>query len=388
MVTRLCGTPQEDFLAVCQQFASTSVRDRTATLLYALGWTHHTNGLQIIRTAAMIQLLLGNIGMPGGGINALRGHSNVQGYTDLGLLWQSLTGYLPLLSEKIAALPNQVNYWQNTDKFFISLMKCFYDDNATQENQWSYDWLPKWDKSYDCMAQAEMMEQGAINGCLVQSFNLLAAFPDKNKACRALSRLKYMVVIDPLSTETASFWQPHGEFNDVDPAQIATEVFRLPSSCFAEEEGSVANSSRWLQWHWAAGRGAARRSYSRNALFAPARAVPRGRRRGAGAADGDALGLQQPCRSVAGRGGEGEQRPGAARRLRRQRQATAEKGPAAALLRRAAQRRQHRQRLLDLRRQLDARQQPDGAPRQRRSFWAGRGFRLGLGLAGEPPHSL
>jgi len=265
MVTRLCGTSQDAFITVCEQLASTCVPNRTATILYALGWTHHTNGSQIIRTAAMIQLLLGNIGMPGGGINALRGHSNVQGYTDLGLLAQSLPGYLPLPSEKMttlatylqqatpaATLPDQVNYWQNTDKFFVSLMKSFYGDKATAENQWGYDWLPKWDKSYDCMAQAEMMEQGALNGCLIQGFNLLAAFPDKNKAVRALSRLKYMVVIDPLRTETASFWQHHDEFNDVDPSTIQTEVFRLPSSCFAEESGSVANSSRWLQWHWAA----------------------------------------------------------------------------------------------------------------------------------------
>ncbi|SUB19191.1 Formate dehydrogenase, nitrate-inducible, major subunit precursor [Pantoea agglomerans] len=160
MVTRLCGTSQESFIAVCRQLASTCVPNRTATILYALGWTHHTNGSQIIRTAAMIQLLLGNIGMPGGGINALRGHSNVQGYTDLGLLAQSLPGYLPLPSEKmttlatylqqatpVAALPDQVNYWQNTDKFFVSLMKSFYGDKATAENQWGYDWLPKWDKS-------------------------------------------------------------------------------------------------------------------------------------------------------------------------------------------------------------------------------------------------
>ncbi len=265
MVSRLCGTSKDDFLTICQTIASTSVPDRTTAFLYALGWTHHTNGAQIIRTAAIIQLLLGNIGMPGGGINALRGHSNVQGYTDLGLLSQSLPGYLPLPSEKqttladylqqatpVSPLPGQVNYWQNTDKFFVSLMKSFYGDNATAENQWGYNWLPKWDKSYDCLALAEMMTQGKLNGLIIQGFNPLAAFPDKNKAFRAFSRLKYMVVIDPLSTETASFWQHHGEFNDVDPAQIQTEVFRLPSSCFAEENGSIANSSRWLQWHWAA----------------------------------------------------------------------------------------------------------------------------------------
>ena len=265
LVNRICGTPEEDFLLICEQLAATSVPNRTASILYALGWTHHSNGSQIIRAAAMVQLLLGNIGMIGGGINALRGHSNVQGFTDLGLLSQSLPGYLMLPSEHqtslesylqqttpAAALPGQVNYWQHTPKFFVSLMKSFYGDNAQQDNHWGFDWLPKWDKNYDCMTQAEMMTEGKFNGYIVQGFNPLAAFPDKNKASRAFSRLKYMVVIDPLSTETASFWQPHGEFNDVDPTQIQTEVFRLPSSCFAEEDGSVANSSRCLQWHEAA----------------------------------------------------------------------------------------------------------------------------------------
>ncbi|WP_110026471.1 formate dehydrogenase-N subunit alpha [Mangrovibacter plantisponsor] len=265
MVENLCGTSQADFLHVCEQLATTAVPNRTATILYALGWTHHTNGAQIIRASAMIQLLLGNIGMPGGGINALRGHSNVQGFTDLGLLSQSLPGYLKLPSEKQstleqylgentphALLPGQVNYWGNTPKFFVSFMKAMFGDAAQASNQWGYDWLPKWDKSYDCLTQAEMMAEGKFTGCLVQGFNPLAAFPDKNKALRAFSKLKYMVVIDPLSTETASFWQNQGEMNAVDSAAIQTEVFRLPSSCFAEENGSVANSSRWLQWHWAA----------------------------------------------------------------------------------------------------------------------------------------
>ncbi|SUB19192.1 Formate dehydrogenase, nitrate-inducible, major subunit precursor [Pantoea agglomerans] len=127
-----------------------------------------------------------------------------------------------------------------------------------------------------------MMEQGALNGCLIQGFNLLAAFPDKNKAVRALSRLKYMVVIDPLRTETASFWQHHDEFNDVDPSKIQTEVFRLPSSCFAEESGSVANSSRWLQWHWAAAEPPAEALHDgknpRQSVHASARALSPGRR--------------------------------------------------------------------------------------------------------------
>lgn len=265
MVVSLCGTPAHHYEEICRSLAETSAPDKTATFMYALGWTHHTNGAQIIRAAAMIQLLLGNIGMAGGGVNALRGHSNIQGYTDLGLLSLNLPGYMPLPSEKQAdlktylkqitpdaLLPDQVNYWKNTPKFFISMMKSFYGDHAQADNQWGYEWLPKWDRSYDVMVQTELMVEGKMNGYIVQGFNPLAAFSNKNKATEALSKLKYMVVIDPLATETSTFWQNHGEFNDVDSASIQTEVFRLPSSCFAEENGSIANSGRWLQWHWAA----------------------------------------------------------------------------------------------------------------------------------------
>ncbi|AJW28993.1 formate dehydrogenase [Chania multitudinisentens RB-25] len=265
MVNRLCGTSIKDFTRICELLASTSAADRTATILYALGWTHHSAGAQTIRAAAMLQLLLGNIGMAGGGVNALRGHSNIQGYTDLGLLSTNLPGYMPLPSEKQtdyqtyisqitpAALgSHEVNYWQNTPKFFVSMMKSFWGEHATAENNWGYDWLPKWDRLYDVMTQAELMIQGKINGYIVQGFNPLAAFPDKNKSAKALAQLKYLVIIDPLVTESSNFWQNHGEMNEVRPQDIQTEIFRLPSSCFAEEDGSIANSGRWLQWHWAA----------------------------------------------------------------------------------------------------------------------------------------
>lgn len=242
--------------------ASTSAPDRTTTFLYALGWTQHTVGAQNIRTMAMIQLLLGNMGMAGGGVNALRGHSNIQGLTDLGLLSTSLPGYLTLPSEKQvdlqsyleantpkATLADQVNYWSNYPKFFVSLMKSFYGDAAQKENNWGYDWLPKWDQTYDVIKYFNMMDEGKVTGYFCQGFNPVASFPDKNKVVSCLSKLKYMVVIDPLVTETSTFWQNHGESNDVDPASIQTEVFRLPSTCFAEEDGSIANSGRWLQWH-------------------------------------------------------------------------------------------------------------------------------------------
>lgn len=264
VVAKVCGVKQDDFLEICNLLAETSVPDRTATFLYALGWTQHSSGSQIIRGAAMIQLLLGNIGMPGGGVNALRGHSNIQGYTDLGLLSLRLPGYMNLPSEHQSTLeqylrettphdvvPGEVNGFRNTPAYFVSLMKTFWGDKATKENSWGFDWLPKWDKSHDVLAYFDRMFDGKVNGYVVQGFNPLAALPDKNKTQQALARLKYLVVIDPLKTETSVFWQNHGEQHDVDPSTIQTEVFRLPSTCFAEENGSIVNSSRWLQWHFA-----------------------------------------------------------------------------------------------------------------------------------------
>jgi formate dehydrogenase major subunit/formate dehydrogenase-N alpha subunit len=241
MVQTITGTQVADFLHVCEQLASTCVPDRTATFLYALGWTHHTAGAQIIRGAAMIQLLLGNIGMAGGGVNALRGHSNIQGYTDLGLLSTRLPGYLNLPEDRQqtieqyladatpkADLPGQVNYWKNTPKFFVSLMKDLYGEHATRENSWGYDWLPKWDRSYDMLAYFDLMYRGKVNGYIAQGFNPVAAMPDSGKIRDALSKLKFLVIIDPLQTETSTFWKNHGEFNDVDPRRSRPRCSACP----------------------------------------------------------------------------------------------------------------------------------------------------------------
>ncbi len=265
MVATICGTPKDAFLKVCEMIAETAAPNRTMTILYALGWTHHSQGSQIIRTGAMVQLLLGNIGAAGGGMNALRGHSNIQGLTDLGLLSNLLPGYMTLPGdaeqdyktyiEKRAfkpLRPGQLSYWSNYGKFFVSTMKAWYGDAATAENDWCYHWLPKLDKGYDILQVFENMNQGKMNGYICQGFNPLGSAPCKVKVANGLAKLKYLVIIDPLATETSEFWQNHGEYNDVDPAKIQTEVFRLPSTCFAEEDGSLVNSSRWLQWHWKA----------------------------------------------------------------------------------------------------------------------------------------
>lgn len=265
VVNNITGTPVEDFLYVCQELAKTKANDKVATFLYALGWTQHSYGTQIIRTAAMIQLLLGNVGVMGGGINALRGHSNIQGLTDVGLLSTRMPGYLDLAKDSQVSLDkylaektpkslqdDEVNYWGNYPKFYVSFMKSIFGDNATKENDWGFDWLPKWDESYDILRFDKMMRERTAQGFICQGFNPLAAFPDNNSVREGLKNLKFLVVIDPLQTETSEFWKNRGELNDVDSSKIKTTVYRLPSNCFAEEEGTIANSARLLQWHWAA----------------------------------------------------------------------------------------------------------------------------------------
>ncbi|KQV48657.1 formate dehydrogenase [Pelomonas sp. Root1217] len=262
-VSKITGTPKDKFLKVCEMIAETSRPNKVMTIMYALGWTQHSQGSQMIRTGAIMQLLLGNIGLPGGGMNALRGHSNIQGLTDLGLLSTSLTGYMSLARDaeqdletyyKTRALkplrPGQMSFWQNYPKFFVSQQKAWWGKAATAENDWAFHYLPKWDKGYDVLQTFELMGQGKLNGYICQGFNPVGSFPNKKKIIGGLSKLKFLVVIDPLNTETAEFWKNHGEHNDVKSEDIQTTVFRFPSTCFAEEDGSLTNSGRWLQWHW------------------------------------------------------------------------------------------------------------------------------------------
>jgi formate dehydrogenase major subunit len=267
MVERICGTPKEKFLKVAQMIGECSSKTKTMTSMYALGWTQHSKGSQNIRCMAMLQLILGNIGVRGGGMNALRGHSNIQGLTDLGLMSNMLPGYLTLPMETEATFasymstrgfkplrPNQTSYWQNYQKFFVSFQKAMWGAAATAENEYAYDYLPKLDvPTYDVLRAFELMHLGKMNGYFCQGFNPLLAFPNRKKLTEALSKLKFLVVMDPLDTETARFWENHGEHNDVDSAKIDTEVIQLPTTCFAEDTGSLTNSGRQLHWHWAGG---------------------------------------------------------------------------------------------------------------------------------------
>jgi len=264
-VEEICGTPKDKFLKVAQMMGETCTPDKVMTILYALGWTQHTVGSENIRTMAMIQLLLGNIGRAGGGVNALRGHANVQGITDLCPFAASMPGYLsaPTDADDTYAKfiearvpkelrPNSVNFWKNFPKFQVSLMKAWWGDAATKENDFAYDYFPKRDHVYDIMHTFERASNGELRGLICQGFNPMAAMPNKTKLETALSKLDYMVVLDPLKTESAEFWKSFDQYHKADPAKIKTEVIRLPTSCFAEDPGTFTNSGRVLQWHWAA----------------------------------------------------------------------------------------------------------------------------------------
>jgi formate dehydrogenase major subunit len=262
LVERITGSPKDKFLKICEMIAETSSPDKAMTSMYALGWTQHSYGSQNIRTMCIVQMLLGNIGVRGGGMNALRGHSNIQGLTDLGLLSNTMPGYLSLPVELETDYPtymkkrqfkplrpNQTSYWQNYPKFYASLQKAMFGKAATPENNFAFDWLPKLDTTYDILKAFELMQDGKMNGYICQGFNPLMSIPDKNKVRSSLAKLQFLITMDPLETETSHFFENHGEFNEIDPAQVMTEVIKLPTTCFAEDEGSLANSSRWLQWH-------------------------------------------------------------------------------------------------------------------------------------------
>ena len=182
------------------------------TSMYALGWTQHSKGAQNIRGMAMLQLILGNIGVPGGGMNALRGHSNIQGLTDLGLMSNLMPGYLNIPTEKEPdfatymksrafkpLLPGQTSYWQNYPKFMVSFMKSMWGEAAQKDNDWAYHYLPKLDvPAYDMLRMFELMDQGRVNLYFCQGFNPLLALANRNKNTSALSKLKMLVVMDPL----------------------------------------------------------------------------------------------------------------------------------------------------------------------------------------------
>jgi len=262
-VSAITGTPKDKLLEVYKVIGSTGKPNRVATVCYAMGWTQHTVGVQNIRAFSMIQLLLGNIGMPGGGVNALRGESNVQGSTDYGLLFHILPGYLPSPTASIEKLetyidkltpktkePRSVNWWGNRPKYLVSYLKAIYGHAATKDNDFGYGWLPKLDEGMNCswLNLFDAMYKGKFEGFFAWGQNPACSGANSNKTRAALAKLKWMVNVNLYDNETGSFWKGPG----MKPEEIQTEVFMLPCCSSIEKEGSLANSGRLAQWRYKA----------------------------------------------------------------------------------------------------------------------------------------
>ena len=266
MVERITGISRDQFLKAADLF--TSIRKdgdmkKVATVIYAVGWTQHTYGTQIIRTAAMLQLLMGNVGRAGGGVNALRGHSNIQGATDMAGIFDNLPGYLKMPNPNDVDLAvylkritptsskpkewDSFNYWSNTPKFVVSMLKAFYGDAAKKENGFAYDFLPKIDRNYSWTQIWDHMYRGDVKGMFAFGMNGVMIGPDTNKNIEALKKADWLVVGEIYPDETSEFWKAPG-ISAEEMKKINTTVYRLPCAGFAEKDGSMTNSARWLQW--------------------------------------------------------------------------------------------------------------------------------------------
>ncbi len=273
VVANICGCDAGAFLKAADIVTSTGTPDRAGTMLYALGWTHHSHSVQLIHAAAMLQLLLGNIGRPGGGVNALRGHANIQGGTDCGMAYHNVPGYIPIPKADHQALdaflhavtpkplrPASMNFWSNTDRFFVSQLKAYYGGAATRENEFGYSWHPKLPRSpaganenWSWAHLFDHMYAGRMEGLFSFGMNPVSNGPHSKKAIAALSRLKYLVVAENFEQETSSFWREDIlALVEKKPEDVDTEVFLLPAANFAEKDGSFVNSARWIQWKWKA----------------------------------------------------------------------------------------------------------------------------------------
>ena len=273
-VANICGCTAEDFLKTAELITSTYTADRAGTIMYALGWTHHSHSVQLIHAAAMLQLLLGNVGRAGGGVNALRGHANIQGGTDCGVAYHNLPGYIPIPKADHESLDSFVtavtpkalsatstNFWSNTDRFTVSQLKAYYGTHATRENGFALSrsiracrkTRPAATRTGAGPTCSTTCTAGRMEGFFSFGMNPVSNGPHSRKAVAALSKLKWLVVAENFEQETAAFWRDDIQaLVDKKPEDVQTEVFMLPAANFAEKDGSFVNSARWIQWKWKA----------------------------------------------------------------------------------------------------------------------------------------
>ncbi|HCP61377.1 MAG TPA: formate dehydrogenase, partial [Actinobacteria bacterium] len=259
MVEKICGTPKELFIKVAETLIANSGRDKTSAFVYAVGWTQHTVGVQYIRTAAIIQLLLGNIGRPGGGIMALRGHASIQGSTDIPTLFDLLPGYIPMpkaahdrtWDEYMKNNGATSGWWVEFPKYMVSLLKAWFGEHASAENDWGYGYLPRLTGDHSHMTTVADMADGGVKGYFMMGENPTVGSMHGALHRKAQRELDWLVVRDFIVTETADFWRtaPEIERGEVRPEDIKTEVFFFPCAAHTEKDGSFTNTQRLLQWH-------------------------------------------------------------------------------------------------------------------------------------------
>jgi len=261
-VEQTCGIPPPLFRRVADTLCTNSGRERTSAFAYAVGWTQHTVGVQYIRTAAIIQALLGNIGRPGGGILALRGHASIQGSTDVPTLFNLLPGYIPMPHRKrtstwetcLAATRAPAGVWGHMEDYLVSLLKAYYGDAATAGNHWAFDHLPRIDDDHSAYVFTKGMLDGTVKGFFLLGENPAVGSSNGRFNRMAMASLDWLVVRDLVEIESASWWYrgPEVESGEVVPSRVGTEVFFLPAAAHTEKDGSFTNTQRLLQWHHAA----------------------------------------------------------------------------------------------------------------------------------------
>ena len=259
LVEDVCGVPKDLFIEVAETLCESSGRERTSAFCYAVGWTQHSVGVQYIRTAAIVQLLLGNIGRPGGGILALRGHASIQGSTDIPTLYDILPGYIPMphaqehqtLSEYVELNSSPTGFWGHMEAYVVSLLKAWWGDAATADNDFCFDYLPRIDGDHSTYATVQAMLDGGVKGFFVVGENPAVGSANGRMHRLAFAQLDWMVVRDLVEVETAAFWcdSPEIERGELHTRDIATEVFFLPAAAHTEKDGSFTNTQRLLQWH-------------------------------------------------------------------------------------------------------------------------------------------
>ena len=262
MVEQICGIPQHQFEQVCRTITENSGPDRTSSFVYAVGWTQHTVGAQFIRSASVLQLLLGNIGRPGGGIQALRGHASIQGSTDIPTLFNLLPGYLPMphahthetLESYVEGEAAEKGFWGNMKSYMVSLLKAYWGPAATPENDFCFGYLPRLTGSHSTYETVMAQIDGACKGYFLLGQNPAVGSANTRMQRFGMANLDWLVVRDFSLIESATWWKdgPEIESGEMKTADIATEVFYFPAASHTEKSGAFTNTNRMLQWHYQA----------------------------------------------------------------------------------------------------------------------------------------